>query len=103
MPFRLETDTEEQIGIATIPEIDNPENTGSNYRVILYNDEWHGIDEVIEQIIKATGCTSDQAIEITIEAHNKGRAVCFKNSRARCHQAAAILREIRLQCEVDCD
>jgi ATP-dependent Clp protease adaptor protein ClpS len=103
LPFRLETAIEEQTGTATIPEIDTPENSGSDYRVILYNDEWHGLEEVVEQVIKATGCTPERAVEITLEAHNRGRAVCFRNSRERCHQAAGVLRQIRLQCEVDCD
>jgi len=102
-PFQLETVTEEQTGTVTVPEIDTPENSGSDYRVILYNDEWHGFEEVIDQVIKATECTPERAVEITIEAHSKGRAVCFRNSRERCHKAASVLREIRLQCEVDCD
>lgn len=102
-PFRLETLTEERSGTALLPEIDEPGAGGSNYRVILYNDEWHGFDEVIEQVIKATGCEVERAVEITLEAHQKGRAVCYKNSRERCQKAARVLREIRLQCEVDHD
>ena len=102
-PFRLETLTEERSDTALLPEIDEPGTSGSNYRVVLYNDEWHGFDEVIEQVIKATQCSPQRAVEITLEAHRKGRAVCYKNSREKCHEAARVLREIRLQCEVDHD
>ncbi len=98
-----ETETEEAGDLLTIPQPGGPTAGGSGFRVILYNDEHHGMDEVIEQIIKATGCEVDEAIRIMLEAHQKGRAVCFKGSRQKCQKVARVLREIRLQCEVDCD
>ena len=85
------------------PQISDGENSDATHRVILYNDEWHGIDEVIFQVQKATGCDVYKAMAITVEAHEKGRAVCYRGDRARCHKAASVLREIRLQVEVDCD
>ena len=76
---------------------------GEGFRAVLYNDSWHGMDEVVLQIQKATGCPLPQAAAVMIEAHAKGRAVCFRGSRAKCHQVCRVLREIRLQCEVDGD
>lgn len=73
------------------------------HRVILYNDEWHAIDEVVLQIQKATGCDIYEATSIMLEAHTQGRAVCFRGDRDKCHRVAGILRQIRLQVEVDCD
>ncbi len=73
------------------------------HRVILYNDEWHSVDEVVLQIQKATGYDIYKATAIMLEAHTKGRAVCFRGDRAKCHRVAGILRQIRLQVEVDCD
>lgn len=78
-------------------------NTSSDYRVVLYNDDFHGVDEVVLQLQKATGCDEHTAINITMEAHMRGRAVCYQGSREECHRVARILREIRLQVEVDCD
>lgn len=78
-------------------------SSGDGYRVILYNDEWHGMDEVVLQLQKATGCTVEKALEIMIEAHSKGRAICHRGERDECQRVAKILREIRLQVEVDCD
>lgn len=89
--------------VLTIPESGVPGSGGTDYRVILYNDEWHGIDEVVEQVVKACEVSEEQAYQITMEAHYKGRAVCYRGNREKCHKAARILREIRLQCEVDCD
>lgn len=107
LSFRLDAFPEPEIeggGLAVLePKSADPGGTGSNYRVVLYNDETHNMDEVVEQLIKATACEVDKAIHITLEAHRKGRAVCFKGERSKCHEVARILREIRLQCEVDCD
>jgi len=108
LPFpRLETFPEPQReggGLAVLePELGEPDDGSGGYRVILYNDEIHGQDEVIEQVIKATGCDVEKAVHIMLEAHDKGRAICFKGGRGKCHEVARVLREIRLQCEVDCD
>jgi ATP-dependent Clp protease adapter protein ClpS len=75
----------------------------SKYRVILYNDDYHGQDEVTAQIHKATGYTWEKCYAIMVEAHARGRAICYRGERARCHQVTKVLREIHLQCEVDCD
>lgn len=73
------------------------------YRVILYNDDHHSVDEVVLQIQKATGYDLYKATSIMLEAHTKGRAVCFRGERGQCQKVARILRQIRLQVEVDCD
>ena len=80
-----------------------PTSQVGDYRVIIYNDDYHGTDEVIMQIHKATFYALQKCAEIMLEAHMKGRAVCYHGSREDCHRVAKVLREIRLQCEVDCD
>ena len=90
----------------TIIEEQRKEQDGDptgGYRVILYNDDWHSMDEVVFQLQKATGCSLEKAEGYTIEAHNTGRSIVYRGERERCRQVVAILREIRLQCEVDCD
>lgn len=89
----------------TDPSVDDgdTQGSGSDYRVLLYNDAFHSMDEVAEQLIKATGCSLPRAEAIMMEAHFKGRAVCFRGERPRCQDVCRVLREIRLQCEVDCD
>lgn len=75
----------------------------AGYRVIIYDDDWHSMDEVVLQLQKATGCSLEKAAEIMFEAHTKGRAICYNGQRDECHRVARVLREIRLQVEVDCD
>jgi len=66
------------------------------WNVILLNDDWHTFDEVIMQLIKATGCSPGQAREITWQAHTEGEALCYTGPRERCEHVASVLEEIRL-------
>lgn len=80
-----------------------PGSGGQKYRVILYNDDHHYQDEVVEQLHKATEYPTPRCWAIMMETHQKGRAICFHGTRERCHHVVRVLREIALQCEVDCD
>ncbi len=75
--------------------------TASPWSVILYNDEHHPIDAVIFQVQKATGTSLQVAFEITMEAHTKGRAVCFTGTMDECERVANILKEINLSVEIE--
>lgn len=94
-------------GVLERPRLDRrrspDDDIAFSHRVILYNDEYHSVDEVVLQIQKATGCELHEAVEIMLEAHTKGRAVCFRGEREECQRVARVLREIKLQVEVDCD
>lgn len=72
-------------------------------RVIVYNDDWHSFDEVIRQLIKATGCDEARAEGHAYTVHTQGRAQVFDGPREDCERVAGVLREIRLQVEVDWD
>ena len=69
--------------------------------VILYNDDYHGFDEVILQVQKATGCSLGDAVAITEEAHVTGRAIAYAGYCEECERVAGVLRQIRLQVETD--
>ena len=71
------------------------------YVVILYNDDYHGMDEVVFQIQKATGYDIDRCAQVMIEAHSRGRAIAYTGNQENCERAANILRQIRLQVETD--
>lgn len=71
------------------------------WRVLLYNDDWHTFDEVIAQLRKATGCSEKHASEIATEVHTRGRATAYEGEKPACKRVAAVLREIRLQVEID--
>ena len=69
--------------------------------VVLLNDEAHTFDEVIMQLVRATGCSTDRAGEIATEVHTQGSAICFTGSRERCELVASILEEIALRVRLE--
>ena len=86
-----------------LPAYDDERETefADTYVVILYNDDYHDMGEVALQIQKATGCNELEALEIMLEAHTRGRAICYTGSEAECEKVAGVLRQIRLQVETD--
>lgn len=71
-------------------------------KVILYNDEWHTFEEVIEQLMKATGCSSDRAETLTLEVHHRGKAMVYEGDMGDCIRVSAVLEEIALRTRIEC-
>jgi len=76
-------------------------NLDGPYIVILYNDDYHDMDEVATQLQKATGYDIQRCIAIMLEAHASSRAIAYSGSEQECERCATILRQIRLQVETD--
>ncbi len=83
-------------------EIEDKEDIsiGLEVRVVLYNDEWHSFDEVIEQIIKAVNCSFEEARTMTFEVHVKGKAIVFSGDMSKCLKVSSILEEIALHTQI---
>jgi ATP-dependent Clp protease adaptor protein ClpS len=91
----------ERPGVGTLEVAEEETATALPYFVILYNDDFHSIDEVVLQVQKAAGVSMHEAFEITMEAHSEGRAVCYSGDIESCEKVAGVLREIRLTVEID--
>jgi ATP-dependent Clp protease adapter protein ClpS len=70
-------------------------------KVILFNDEIHSFDEVIGQIIKATGCDTTKAETLTWEVHTSGKAMVFEGPMDNCLKVSHILEEIALNTQIE--
>lgn len=70
-------------------------------RVILFNDEWHTFDEVIEQILKAVKCSYEKAESLTWEVHSKGKACVYSGDIDECIKVSAVLEEIALHTQIE--
>ncbi len=94
---------EPDVEVAVEEEIedDAEERLDSPWKVILYNDDIHSFDEVILQLIKATGCSVMQATRIAVKAHVKGKALAFTGTFDECFRVNGILREIQLVTEIE--
>lgn len=84
-----------------LPELEEQVEVGLAARVILYNDEEHTFDEVIEQIIRATGCSYEHAEGLTHEVHFRGKAMVFEGAMPNCLQVSSILEEIALHTQIE--
>ena len=70
-------------------------------KVILYNDEIHSFDEVIIQLVKATGCTAVQAEGLALEVDSRGLACVYEGEFDECLHVSSILEEIALHTAVE--
>lgn len=71
-------------------------------KVILYNDDWHTFEEVIVQLMKATGCSRERAEALTWEVHTRGKAAVYEGTLAECLRVSSILEEIALHTQIEC-
>ncbi len=79
----------------TITEVQTPA------RVILFNDDWHTFEEVIGQLIKALGCSSEKAEAIAFEAHSNGKAAAYEGPLNDCLRVNSVLEEISLITQIE--
>lgn len=70
------------------------------WRVILYDDDIHTFDEVINQLIKALSCSQSHAEKLTRKVHNEGKAEVFEGSFEDCFEVNGVLKEIQLVTEI---
>lgn len=82
-------------------EEEEEEHLDEPWKVILYNDDIHSFEEVIHQLIKATGCSTQDAERIAWQAHMSGKAVAFEGTFDECFRVNGVLREIQLVTEIE--
>lgn len=70
-------------------------------KVILFNDEVHTFEEVISQIMKATGCDQPRAEALTWEVHHAGKANVFEGPMPECLRVSGVLEEIALHTQIE--
>ncbi|MDH5203210.1 MAG: ATP-dependent Clp protease adaptor ClpS [Nitrospirota bacterium] len=71
------------------------------WHAILLNDDWHTFNEVICQLVKATGFSADRAEKIARKVHTHGEAICYTGKREQCEHVASVLSEIKLGVRVE--
>lgn len=92
--------TEEKPTPIIEPEISEEISIGLPFKVVLYNDDWHTFDEVINQIIKAVNCSFEKARDLTFEVHVKGKSIVFHGPIPECLKVSSILEEIELHTQI---
>lgn len=90
-----------EVDVAVEEEEEEQERLDEPWRVILYNDEIHTFDEVISQLIKATGCSTARAEELAWQVHTNGKAAVYEGTFEECFRVQGVLREIQLVTEIE--
>lgn len=92
--IRSETLTESMFDEDIITTIDIPP------KVMLFNDDHHTFDEVISQLCKATGCSTQHAEACAWEVHTKGKCIVFDGDIGECLRVSSVLEEIALHTQI---
>jgi ATP-dependent Clp protease adapter protein ClpS len=80
---------------------DNDIKTTEPAKVILFNDDVHTFDEVIDQLIKAIRCSRSRAEAYAWEVHTRGKAAVFEGPMNECIRVSHILEEIALHTQIE--
>lgn len=91
------------VATPTRPEIADDEQIGAGpggYIVVVYDNDYNTVDEVIRILQHATACSLEEASIETWEIHNLGKSVVHHGSQPECDRAASIIRTIGIRVEV---
>jgi len=86
--------------VEVLEKEDDGTGTDHPWRVILFNDEVHTFDEVIRQLVKATGCSESRAETLAWKVHSEGKANVYEGTFEECFEVQAVLKEIQLVTEI---
>ena len=76
-----------------------PVNT-KRYMTVIFNNDHNSLDEVMLILMRATGCSKDEAYVETWEAHHYGKAPVHFASEAECKKVASIIESIGVLTDV---
>ncbi len=86
--------------VEVLVETEEEEKVNTPWKLILYDDDIHTFDEVIQQLIKALGCSVSKAEELTLKVHFDGKAIVYEGSFEECLKINSVLQEIQLVTEI---
>jgi len=96
----VEEEEQPDVDVDVMEEEREDEEENTPWRVILYDDDIHTFDEVIEQLIKALKCDQSRAEDLTYKVHNEGKAEVFEGPFEDCFEVNGVLKEIQLITEI---
>ncbi|MBM3494927.1 MAG: ATP-dependent Clp protease adaptor ClpS [Armatimonadetes bacterium] len=84
------------------PEIQTADPTigTGEHIVVVYDNDHNTIDEVIDILMKATGCGVQEAAMETWEIHNLGKSIVHHGPASECERVASVIRTIGIRVEV---
>ncbi len=69
-------------------ELLQKDDTIYSYKVILFNDDYNTFDHVEDCLMKICHLSWLKAKKVAMEAHKKGKAICYTGSLEECETVA---------------
>jgi ATP-dependent Clp protease adaptor protein ClpS len=88
------------IGTLVQPKSVSHEAILGRWKVVIFDNDTNSMNEVVEILMRATGCTEQEAGIEMWEAHTFGRADVHFGKRGECDRAAGIISSIGVKTEV---
>lgn len=82
------------------PQLANNSTGSGRWMVVIFNNDHNSVDEVMDVLVKATGCDLEEAAIETWEAHHFGKAPVHFASQEECDQVAGVISRIGVRAEV---
>ena len=82
------------------PEIQDTHTGTDRWMVVIYNNDTNSMDEVVDILIRATGCDEQEAEIETWEAHTYGKAPVHFAAKNECESAAQVISSVGIKAEV---
>jgi len=82
------------------PSVANPETQIGRWMVVIFNNDHNSFDQVIDALVRATGCTTDEAAIEAWEAHTYGSASVHFAAQSECERVAVVISRVGIQTEV---
>ena len=82
------------------PEVQEPGVGNGRWMVVIYNNEVNSFDEVIDALMRATGCDVEEAAIEAWEAHHYGKAPVHFAAKSECDEAARVISAVGVKTEV---
>ncbi len=98
---RLGPATPADPAVAPTAESVEDERVDTPWRVVLYDDDIHTFEEVIVQLVKATGCSAKRAERHAWTVHTEGKDTVYEGEFFECFRVQGVLREIQLVTEIE--
>jgi ATP-dependent Clp protease adapter protein ClpS len=86
--------------VALSPHVIDSASGVGRWMVLIYNNEVNTIEEVIEILMRSTGCGNQEAYIETWEAHTYGKSEVHFADRSECEVVAHMIGSIGVQTEV---
>ncbi len=88
------------IGTFVQPELIDSGIGAGRWTVVIFNNDHNQVDEVIEILMRSTGCGANEAYIETWEAHTHGQAHVHFANKTECELVAAMIASIGVKTQI---